>query len=325
MTIGFNVDDEAAWGPTMDRVQAQAAGHRIIRGISACREAMPELAALVTSRLSREDVERAAQLKAVFVPMVGVNHLPLDLLKARGVSIFNSHGNAESVAERALALTLAGLGKIVEYHNDLLEGRWHGFWVNRGAEDNWRSIRGVPAAILGVGAIAQALARLLKAFDCPVKGWRRRDLDQTIPNFDWVGVDLKEALRGAGLVYAALPSTDLSRGIIDAEALSWMPGAFFVNVGRADTVDEQALYEALLHGRLAGAGLDVWYCYPKPGSGDIGMSRFPFRELKNVVLSPHVAGATDTALRETYREMGDNILLWLQGRPKNQVDPDLTY
>lgn len=325
MKIGFNVDDPRGWAPTMDWLQKEAGDHQIIRGKDACAEALPELDAILTSRLSQEDLDRAKNLRAIFLPMVGVNHMPLDLFKSRGMEVFNSHGNAESVAERALGLTLAGLGRIIEYHNGLLKGQWRGFWVNRGAEDNWRSIRRMPVTILGVGAIAQALARMLKAFDCPIKGWRRRDLGESIPHFDWVGVDLRESLQGSQLVYNALPSTSLSRGIIDAQAISWMPGAFFVNIGRADTVEEEALYTALRDGRLSGAGLDVWYHYPKPGSGDMGMSRFPIWELENVVLSPHVAGATDTAHQEIYQEMGEVVLAWLQGRPKNKVDLDLNY
>ena len=77
------------------------------------------------------------------------------------------------VAEHALAMTLALMGRIVEFHNDLAHGRWHGYWVKGGDSDQWESLRGKTCAILGTGSIGVELARLLAPFSCRVVGWRR--------------------------------------------------------------------------------------------------------------------------------------------------------
>jgi hypothetical protein len=143
--------------------------------------------------------------RPVFVPFVGINHLPSDLLIERNVDVFNCHGNAESVAERALALALAAYGRVIEYHNDLRQGKWHGFWFGKGHEDFWHSIFRKPCAVLGVGAIGTILARLLKAFDCPVTGYRRRMSADAPPCFDRVTNDVADAHRDAEIVFVACP------------------------------------------------------------------------------------------------------------------------
>jgi phosphoglycerate dehydrogenase-like enzyme len=110
-------------------------------------------------------------------------------LRERGVQVFNVHANAFDVAEKALALCLAYTGGSLSTTNDLNKELWHGFWVKAGAEDNWNSIYGKTCAILGTGAVGQALARLLKAFSCEVIGWRRRS-GQAVPmaSTGWLGI-----------------------------------------------------------------------------------------------------------------------------------------
>ncbi|GAB1456767.1 hypothetical protein MASR2M48_20750 [Spirochaetota bacterium] len=158
------------------------------------------------------------------MPFVGVNHLPADLLIERGVSVFNCHGNAESVAENA-AVT-AGFGRIVEFHNDLRNETWHGFWVGKGHEDFWHSIFRKRCTILGVGAIGEALARLLKAFDCELTGYRRRAGAAKPRYFDSIECDLQKAVTGADIVFVALPLTDATKGLIGETELKAMQGAY---------------------------------------------------------------------------------------------------
>lgn len=298
----------------------------VIRGIEPSLAVFSTLDAVIANVIDRSYYENTTQLKAVFVPFVGVNHLPADVLIERGVSVFNCHGNAESVAERALALTLAGFGRIVEFHNDLRAEIWHGFWVNKGREDFWHSIFRKRCTILGVGAIGEALARLLKAFDCHVTGYRRKSGAQAPAHFDEVTTDLHAAVSGAEIVFVALPLTDATRGLVGAAELEAMRGAYLVNVGRGEVVDEAALYAALKDGTLSGAGIDVWYTYPKGGSVKGAPSRFPIHELTNVVLSPHVAGSTWEAVDINVRQTMDNVRRWVAtGVAIHRVDLAASY
>jgi len=325
--IGFCVPMNEGWTAAADEL-AHDFGNtvEVIRGVDASLAVFPSLDAIIANVLDRAYYEQTTGLKAVFVPFVGINHLPADLLIERGVSVFNCHGNAESVAERALALALAGFGRIIEFHNDLRAETWHGFWVNKGREDFWHSIFRKRCTILGVGAIGETLARLLKAFDCQVTGYRRKSGAPVPAHFDKVTTDLHAAVSGAQIVFIALPLTDATRGLVGAAELEAMRGAYLVNVGRGEVVDESALYAALRDGTLSGAGIDVWYTYPKGGSVKGAPSRFPIHELPNVVLSPHVAGSTWEAVDINTRQTIDNVKLWIRtGEARHRVDLAASY
>ncbi|OHD15354.1 MAG: hypothetical protein A2Y38_08575 [Spirochaetes bacterium GWB1_59_5] len=327
MRIGFCVPMNEVWTEAASELEHEFGDSiGVIRGIEPSLAAFSGLDAVIANVIDRSYYEKTTGLKAVFVPFVGVNHLPADLLIERGVSVFNCHGNAESVAERALALALAGFGRIIEFHNDLRAETWHGFWVNKGREDFWHSIFRKRCAVLGVGAIGETLARLLKAFDCHVTGYRRKTGSPVPAHFDEVTTDLRAAVSGADIVFIALPLTDATRGLVGAAELEAMRGAYLVNVGRGEVVDESALYSALKDGTLSGAGIDVWYTYPKGGSVIGAPSRFPIHQLPNVVLSPHVAGSTWEAVDINVRQTIDNLKLWIHtGDAHHRVDLAASY
>lgn len=327
MRIGFCVPMNKAWSAAADGIEREHGGKvELVRGVEACLAAFPSLDAVIANRVDASSYEAARSLKAVFVPFVGVNHLPADLLIERGVAVFNCHGNAESVAQHALVLALAGFGRLIEFHNDLRAETWHGFWVDKGSEDFWHSIFRKRCAILGAGAIGRKLARLLKAFDCTVIGYRRRPGEPLPEHFDEVKSDLKAAVAGADIVFVTLPLTDATRGLVGAAELEAMRGAFLVNVGRGDVVDERALYEALRDGVLAGAGIDVWYVYPPKGSVTGAPSRYPIHTLPNVVMSPHVAGSTYEAVDLNIAQTVENLDRWLRtGDAEHRVDLRASY
>jgi phosphoglycerate dehydrogenase-like enzyme len=321
MKLGFYVHLNKDWTEAVDALVARLGDAvQIARGPEECMAQADSLDAVVANLTEPGFYERARNLKALFVPFVGINHLPIALLQERGIAVHNCHGNAFSVAERALALTLAGFGRVVEYHNDLKLGRWHGFWAGKGSEDFWRSLHGKTCAILGTGAIGKELAGLLKAFKCTVRGFKRRPGIVDLPHFDAVTTDLREAVSGADVVYVTMPLTSATKGLLGEKELSWMKGAWLVNVGRGEIADEEALYKALLFGTLAGAAIDVWYKYPK--DGDHGHpSSFPLDELQNVVLSPHVGGSTKEAAAENIKQSCENLALYvISGKAEHRVD-----
>lgn len=321
MRIGSFLPLHSAWRPLLEALQAAFPGHEILVDPKASLEAAPTLDALLAGRLDRAVFEAAVNLKALFVPISGLNHLPADLLLERGVQVYNVHGNAPGVAQCALAMTLAFYGRLVEYHNDLRARQWHGFWVGRGAEDEWSALHGRTAAIFGTGAIGISLAKLLKAFDCAVIGYRRRNDAPVPPGFDRIETELARAVAEAELLYIALPLTPATTGLFTKELLLSAKGKFLVNVGRGAIVDEEGLYLALRDGVLKGAGIDAWYTYPQGGATVGAPSRFPIHELPNVILSPHVAGSTTDGIRHGMEETIENLTEWLAtGTCRRQVD-----
>ncbi len=283
--------------------------------------------AVVAGELTAELLDRCRNLRMIFVPYAGPDGLPFELIKKRGIRVANVHGNAPCVAERAVAMALGFYGRVIDYHNDLKQGKWHGYWAGGSAGESWDSMQGRPCAVIGTGAIGRAIARYLKAFDCRVIGFKRRPPERTPDCFDEVTLDLEQALDACELIFVTLPLTADTRGLVSADLLRRLKGKFLVNVGRGEVVDEEGLYRALKDGILKGAAIDVWYVYPeKDGAAVVWPSRFPIHELPNVILSPHLAGYTPQAAELNIEQTVENIRSYLKtGRAVSEVDPDAMY
>jgi phosphoglycerate dehydrogenase-like enzyme len=288
-------------------------------------DAVADANVIVGGKLSREVVERARALELIIVPFAGISHLPLDLVVERNVRVANCHGNARYVAERTVGMILAFYGKIIEYHNDLRRGRWHGFWVGQGLDDTWESVDGKTVAILGAGHIGHYIARFLRPFDVRIVGFKRRRVETLPEHYDEMYYDLDEAVQAAEIVVIVLPATSETTGLFDANRLATMEGKLLVNIGRGSIVEEEALYEALKTGTLRGACIDTWYRYPK-GSTEGTPSAYPVHELDNIVLSPHAAGFTWQSVRNNLSEAMENLRRYLKdGDLLNETTPRSAY
>lgn len=282
--------------------------------------------AIVGGEITIERIRNAGNLKIIFVPYAGVNALPLDYLKKHGIRISNVHGNARYVAERCIAMALSFYGKIIEYHNDLKNSQWHGYYAKGTVSDSWESIQGKTCAVIGMGEIGKYIAKFLKVFDCTVIGFKKRPVVEKLNYFDEITLDLNEALEKSELIFVALPLTGETKGFFTAEIMERMRGKFLVNVGRGEVVDEEGLYRSLKQGILKGAGIDVWYRYPKQNETVTEPSQFPIQEMRNTVLSPHLAGFTRQSARQNIQQTIENIRTYIQtGKAKFEVDPELMY
>ena len=282
--------------------------------------------ALVAAVIQPEVLKDAKDLKIIFVPMAGVDALPLDFIRVHHIRVSNVHGNAPYVAERAIAMTLSFFGKICEYHTDLTNSQWHGLWGKGGLADTWDSIQGRTCAVIGTGRIGRYIARFLKAFECRVVGFKKKPVSEQIEFFDEGTTNLRSALNQSELVFVTLPLTDETREMFNAEILATMKGKFLVNVGRGHVVEEEGLYHALKTGILKGAAIDTWYTYPGKGKHHVSPSRYPIHELPNVILSPHTAGFTPQSARLNIVQTFENIRSFIQtGKARFEMDPDLTY
>jgi phosphoglycerate dehydrogenase-like enzyme len=325
MNIGFFMPKNSVWNEGIASLKAEYPQHGVFPAFDPESPDVDILDIIVTGRLPMETLLRARNLQAVFQPITGVNHLPLKELRDKGVKVFNVHSNAFDVAEHALAMTLAFYGRIVQYHNDLKTGLWHGMWVRGGAEDNLESIFGKSCTILGTGAIGSELARLFKAFSCTVHGWHRRNEALVPPCFDDTIEDMREAIRESEIIAVTLPATKLTDGLLTKEILLGMNGKFLVNVGRGSIIDEEGLFLALHDKVLKGAAIDTWYSYPPSGKSGFP-SRFPFQDLPNVIMSPHVAGSTSQAVSRSVRDTMKNLREYLDsGSSGNEVDLSAMY
>ncbi len=287
------------------------------------RQFLKDAEVVITARLSKEEILSATNLKLIIVPMAGVNGLDWEAIRVRRtIKVANCHSNAFAVAERALALALAILGRVVEYDNDLRKGIWHGYSVGSPKEDLWFSLRNKAVCIVGMGSIGQELEKLLKPFNCRIIGVKKsapNEPSNLTSNLDW-------AIEQSEIVFITLPLTRETRGLFDEIRLRKMAGKYLINVSRGEIIDEKALYEALKTRVLAGAAIDTWYNYPSEKDQTTFPSKYNFQDLRNVVLSPHVGGYCQEALHDLMEETFGILEKYiLSGEIVNEVDPWKEY
>ena len=207
-----------------------------------------------------------------------------------------------------------------------------GDWSIRYSDRPQLLLQGRTALILGYGRIGKHMAPVCKALGMNVIGLRRtvQPDDAADPHADVRATsDLPAVLPKSDVLLIALPETPETKGMIGEKELALLPkNALLVNVGRGAVVEEHALYDALVTGKLAAAGIDVWYNYPKGEDGKTNTqpSQYPFHELEQVILSPHRAGwmGRDDDSRIIF--LADMLNRAARGEPlPNQIDIQLGY
>lgn len=252
---------------------------------------------LVGSRVPADLLAERPRLRTIIVPWAGIPRTLPASIEASGrsdVVLRNIHHNAASAAETGMALLLAAARGVHRLDPTLRTGDWRPRYEPRPS----RRLAGGRAVVLGRGAIGTRLARGLHGLDMTVGSLGRPDDGER-----WSGSALAERVRGAAVLMIAVPASPATDRLVDAEVLDAMPGGIVVNVGRASVVDEDALYERLVDGRLFAAGLDVWWRVPaEPDDRPATLpSNRPFHELDCVAMTPHVGGGLGEPDIETAR------------------------
>jgi phosphoglycerate dehydrogenase-like enzyme len=250
----------------------------------------PDTHVLIGGRPTRDQLIVCPALRALIVPWAGVPENTRELLRDfPQLTLHNLHHNAAATAEMALALLLSAAKFIVPIDQRLRVNDWS----PRYAPSRSIGLHDKTALIIGYGQIGQRVGRVCHALEMTVLATRRNRVEQDgIADIHPIS-DLAQLLPRSHALIITAPLTPETKGLIGEKELSSLPrGALLVNVGRGAIVDEAALYQALNSGRLGAAGLDVWYNYPRDEVAQTNTppSQFPFRELDNVVLSPHRGG-----------------------------------
>ena len=267
--------------------------------------------ALVTlnERIGAAEIAAAGRLRAVANVGVGYDNLDIDALAARGIVATNTPDVlTETTADLGFALMLAAARRITEAERWLREGRWKQWSFDTLLGQD---VHGSTLGILGMGRIGQGIARRgAHGFGMRVLYHNRRRLPVGIEgNCRARLVDLDTLLRESDHLVLVLPYSPQTRHVIDADALARMkPSATLTNIARGGLVDEDALAEALAHGRLAAAGLDVFEGEPAVNPRLLA--------LRNVVLTPHVGSASHATRRAMASLAVDNLVAALGEGPR---------
>jgi glyoxylate reductase len=237
------------------------------------------LICLLSDRIDAELLAHAPRLRVVGNHAVGVDNIDLAACAARGVAVANTPNVlTEATADLTLALLLATARRLVEADTLVRSGGWTGWEPDQllGAD-----LAGHTLGIIGMGRIGQAVARRATGFDLDIIYAAPRPVAGVPGRL----VALDELLGRSDFVSVHVPLTPATRGLISARALAVMkPTAILVNTARGPIVDEAALIDALAHGRIGGAGLDVFAEEP---SVPVALRSDP-----RVVVLPHIGSAT---------------------------------
>ncbi|HWP19936.1 MAG TPA: D-glycerate dehydrogenase [Burkholderiaceae bacterium] len=274
-----------------------------------------------TERIDAALLDACPRLKVVANMAVGYNHIDVPACTARGVLCTNTPDVlTETTADFGFALVMAAARRVTEAERFLRDGHWRTWSVHMMIG---REVHGTTLGILGMGRIGQAIARRAAL------GFRMRviyhnrsrlpDAAEREVGARYVGKE--ELLREADHVIVVVPYSPQTHHLVGASELALMkPTATLTNIARGGVVDDAALAQALAGGRIAAAALDVFEGEPEVHP--------QLLQVPNVVLTPHIASATQTTRRAMADLAADNLIAGLgfgphAGRPPTPVNPEV--
>lgn len=279
------------------------------------RRALENTQVLFTNQahVTGELIGRMPSLRYVGVMATGFNHIDLEAAARRGICVCNVPAySSESVAQGVFAHILNIYNRVSDMSRQVRSGRWLDFgqaayWANPVLELNGKVL-----GIVGLGNIGTTVARIAsRGFSMRVVVYTSRK-PEDLP-YGVESLPLDEVFAQSDILSLHCPLTDRTRNLVNVRTLSLMKSsAVLVNTGRGGLVDEEALYRALVSGKLAAAGLDV--LDPEPPRIEN-----PLLGLENCFFTPHVCFATREARLRLLAVCLSNLRAFLAGKPVNEV------
>lgn len=283
---------------------------------------------LVGWRPNKEFLLSSNNLKLFINPGAGVQHLielfkEVNSLRSTKITLVNGHGNSYFTAQHVVALLLALTNKVIPHHNWMVEGKWR----MRDTDAKSIPLRYRKIGLLGYGAVNSRVHKFLANFNVDFSVLRNswsETVSYPTSIKKYTIAQLGEFLKEIDILIIAIPLTTYTEGLIGEKELELLgTEGLVVNIGRGPIIKEEELYLCLKNKIIRGAAIDVWYNY-NPESDSQGRkfpSKFPFYELKSVILSPH-RGASPMDDLERWNEVIENISRVIKGESRflNEVD-----
>lgn len=284
---------------------------------SASEEVVARLAGAsiaVTNKVPLRAAELAQlpELRMIAVAATGTDMIDLATCRERGIVVSNIRNYANAtLPEHVFALILALRRNLLALRGDVERGEWQRAEQFCLFTQRIDDLAGSTLGLVGFGALGRAVARLGRAFGMRVLVHTRTPDDTA--EVEFVGLD--RVIEESDVLSLHVPLTAATRDLIGRDELARMkPGAVLINTARGGLVDEQALADALLAGRIAGAGFDVLSKEPPEPSNPLLQLRLP-----NFILTPHVAWASAQAMQALADQLVGNIEAFVGGAPRNVV------
>lgn len=250
--------------------------------------------------VTEEVLRNAANLKLLIRWGAGIDNVDLHAADKYGIVVKNTPGLfGEDVADMALSLAVNCVRQVSLFDRKIRSGDW--------PKESSFSFRSLTPAILGLGAVGNELARILRVFGHSVRGYDPLVSPGQYELFEAFG-GARECVSGSNILFVCLPLTDLTRGSVNAELLDLLasPG-YVINVGRGETINQTDLLERVSDGRLAGAGLDVFEAEPLPHQTLVALP-------DQLVLSSHNASNTHTSISKANVAVDEILTSYLETR-----------
>lgn len=253
------------------------------------------------TKMDAEAIAAAPDLKIIARAGVGLDNVEIPAATAANVMVVNAPtSNIVSAAEIAIALLLATARNVVPANVALKNGKW------ARSKFGGVELQGKTVGVVGFGKIGQLVTKRLRAFDMEFVAYDPY-VTQTPVGFEFVKlVSLDEVLAQSDFITLHLPKTAETAGLIGKEALAKVkPTVRIINAARGGVLDEAALYDALVEGRVAGAGLDVYATEPCTDS--------PLFALDQVAATPHLGASTDEAQEKAGIAVAESVVAYFAG------------
>ena len=259
------------------------------------------------TKITADIIEKATNLKVIAKHGIGVNTIDVEAATKRGIPVINTPlSNADSVAELTVALFLMLERRLYEANVKSREGSFK----TKGPSDFLgNEINGKVFGQIGMGNIAQRIAHIMSAgFGCRVLGYDPFVNAEEAAKRGFEKVEtVEELLEHSDLVNVNVPLVKSTKNLVSREAMAhFKPGSVFVNAARGEVIDEDALYDALVEGRLRAAACDTFV--EEPVSPDNKLLT-----LRNFSATPHLGGNTEEALQKTGTQVVRDTLSVLAG------------
>ncbi len=263
---------------------------------------------LLTEKIDDELLDAAGpNLKIVSTMSVGFDHVDVDACVKRGIAVGNTPGVlTDTTADFAVTLMLTTARRVPESIDAIRAGEWT-TW-----KPEWmagQDLSNSTVGIVGLGRIGATVAKRLQGFDCRILYYDIMPFPEIAEPLGAEFVDMDTLLKESDFITVHTQLNDSTYHLFNAEAFDKMkPTAIFVNTARGGIMDQDALYDALVEGKILGAGLDVTLPEPLPAD-------HPLMSLPNAVIAPHIASASVETRSKMSVIAAENTIAGVKGEP----------
>ena len=294
--------------------------HKWIEYPESTAEQVPErvrdATVIISNKLALGEVQlsQAPKVKLIAIAATGSDCVDLEYCRRRGITVCNVRGYAaSSVPEHVLMLILALRRNLLAYRRDVREGKWQHSKQFCLLTHPLHDISGSTIGVVGWGVIGRSMAALAESVGMNVLVSEHKEAKDIRRG----RIGFAQMLQQSDIVTLHCPLTDESRDMFSAAEFEMMKrNALLINTARGALVQEAALIEALQHGLIAGAAVDCLREEP-PANG----SPLLDPDLPNLIVTPHIAWASDEAMQALADQVIDNIEAFVAGRPRNVLTP----